>query len=634
MWMRRNYDEQTQRILSHAREVAIAMRNNYIGSEHLLLGILNEKDCQLTQYLLEHSVVYEMIYEDCKVLFGLQDNVEEAIANTQIVDDILNMAINKCKEQSNEYLDAHTLTKVLLETPRCVAIELLLRYDFDMEELLKGFEVNNELDSVSELRNLNKSNSNPHVVARDEEIELILNILCRKEKANPLLIGEAGVGKSAIIEKIAGLIENKEVPSCLNHHTIYELNLNSLVAGTKYRGDFEEKLEKIIHGVEKNTKTILFIDEIHQIIGAGKAEGSIDVSSVLKPYLARGKIKCIGATTIQEYERFIEKDRALARRFQTIIIQEPDQEKTEAMVLSKCDDYEAFHHVLIPREFINKMIDLSQIYLPEKKLPDKVFDILDLACVRTVRAQEKQVTLNCIEKSVEQLSNIPISDDHQLNQLVNAFAKSLHGQNEVIDKCLLQLKNHANSTHDKPVIWFLNGQRGVGKTSFIKTLNEHYFHRNEVLEIDCLNFESSLETCASKLKQRPFSLVVIKNVQEANLSLKEKLFSAFEKGVLSIGNTNLNLKHAFLLIVGYFPTIKDSFMKSTKNSLPLQDEIYAISDEIFDFHILDNELKTQIVKEKVGNHFHVDEGSLKEIVSSTKSIDEAYKKVKRLMLSK
>lgn len=634
MWMRKNYDEQTQRILNHARDVAIAMRNNYIGSEHLLLGILNEKDCQLTQYLLEHSVVYEMIYDDCKVLFGLQDNVEDAIANTQIVEDILNMAMNKCKEQMRESLDAHTLTQVLLETPRCVAIELLLRYDFDMDELLKGFEANNELDNVSELRNLNKSNSNPHVVSRDDEIELILNILCRKEKANPLLIGEAGVGKSAIIEKIAGMIENKEVPSCLNHHTIYELNLNSLVAGTKYRGDFEEKLEKIIHGVEKNTKTILFIDEIHQIIGAGKAEGSIDVSSVLKPYLARGKIKCIGATTTQEYERFIEKDRALARRFQTILIQEPDQEKTEAMILSKCADYEDFHHVKIPRLLIKKMIELSQVYLPEKKLPDKVFDILDLACVSTARSLEKQVTLSCVEKSVEQLSNIPISDQRQMSQLVNAFSKSLHGQNEVIEKCLLQLKNHAHSNHDKPVIWFLNGQRGVGKTSFIKALNEYYFHRNEILEIDCLNFESSIETCASKLKQKPFSLVVIKNIQEAHLSLKEKLFSAFEKGVLTIGNTNINLKHAFLLIVGYFPIVKDSFMKTSKSAHPLQDELYEICDEIYDFNVLDNELKTQIVKEKVGIHFEVDEGSLKEIVSSTKSIDEAYKKVKRLMLSK
>ena len=633
MWMRRKDDEQTQRILEHAREVAVSMHNNYIGSEHLLLGILNEKDCLLSKYLYEHSIVYDMIYEDCKVLFGLQDRVDDTIINTQIVDEILNTAMARCKEENRYELDAYTLTMVLLQTQRCVAIELLLRYDLDMDELLMLFEVKSELDNIMELRNLNKLNINPHVVGRDQEMELIMNILCRKEKANPLLIGDAGVGKSAIVEKIANMIENKEAPSLLHYHTVYELNLNSLVAGTKYRGDFEEKLEKIIQGVEKCTKSILFVDEIHQIIGAGKAEGSIDVSSVLKPYLARGKIKCIGATTTQEYEKFIEKDRALARRFQTVLIHEPDIEKTEAMIASKCEEYEHFHQICIPKTLIKKMIELSLIYLPERKLPDKVFDILDLACVTTKRNEEKVLSLSMIEHSVEQLSNIPISDVKQMSDLVHAFDNTLHGQQVVIDKCLAQLSNHANLTHDKPVVWFLNGKKGVGKSSFIKALNEHYFHHHEILEIDCMNYETSMEACASKLKQHPFSMLVIKNIQEANPALKEKLFSAFEKGTIINNHTVLNLKHAFILILGYFPQIDSSFMKVSQCLPPIQNELYELCDEIFDFNELDNDLKARIIKDKMGTD-NIDDKRLKEIVAGSKTISDATKKIKRLMISK
>ena len=345
--MHRNYDEQVERVLKHAKNVAVAMGNNYVGSEHVLLGILSEEESELKSYLANHCVEYEQLYTDCKVLFGLQDHNEHEIGNTQVVDEILSEAYKLAREQGEAKINLHTLSCALLETPRCVAIELLIRYEIDLEELLNTLNQSDELKNMVALLNINKANKNPHVVSRDAEIELILNILCRKEKANPLLIGEAGVGKSAIVEKIAGMIEENQVPPLLKGYTIYELNLNSLVAGTKYRGDFEEKLENIIKGVEKNPKTILFIDEIHQIIDAGKAEGSIDVSSVLKPYLARGGIKCIGATTIHEYERFIEKDRALARRFQTVMIEEPKLEKCIAMVEAKLHEYEQFHHVQV-----------------------------------------------------------------------------------------------------------------------------------------------------------------------------------------------------------------------------------------------------------------------------------------------
>ena len=623
--MHRNYDEQVERVLEHAKNVALKMGNNYVGSEHVLMGILSEEESELKSYLENRCVDYDMLYEDCKVLFGLQDNNDHEIGNTQIVDEILSEALRLSRDQGLHKINLHTLSCALLETPRCVAIELLIRYEIDMDDLLNTLNHTDELSNIVELVNINKANKNPHVVGRDNEIDLILNILCRKEKANPLLIGEAGVGKSAIVEKIAGMIEEHQVPALLKGYTIYELNLNSLVAGTKYRGDFEEKLENIIKGVEKNPKTILFIDEVHQIIGAGKAEGSIDVSSVLKPYLARGRIKCIGATTIHEYERFIEKDRALARCFQTVMINEPDMDKCIRMVEAKLHDYEQFHHVQVEPSLARQMAELTQIYLPEKKLPDKVFDVLDLSCVSASR-EGRAVTLADVEKSIEQLSNIPFSSEQKLKAVEEGLRSALHGQENVIQACLEQLALRTSASMDKPAVWFLNGKKGTGKSSFIHALNEHYFHQKEILEIDCLNFDATMEIVASKLKQKPLSSVVIENIQEAPLALKEKLFAAFDKGILLFNHENVQLKHAYLLIVGYFPKEGSAFLKEKQRS-GLRYELENAVDEFFEFEELNDEIKMQILTDKVGTK--AKDVNLLTIVQSTSTIDEAERKIRK-----
>ena len=327
--MKYRLNTQVSAILDTAREEAREMGNNYVGSEHLLLAILKDTATPLSRLLCAQGVYYFQLKEDLMVLFGLKDQDVEELQITQVVDDILERGMSLSSRKQNTMMDVDSLTLALLQTNSCVATEILHRYDVDEEVVLLQMEHGSmsELDKISELRNLNMCGANQDIVGRDAELNFMISVLSRKDKANPLLIGEPGVGKTALVEKLAGMIQQNLVPS-LKDACIYELHLNSLVAGTKYRGDFEEKLQNIIRLLEKYPNVILFIDEIHLMIGAGKSEGSIDVSSVLKPYLARGVIKCIGATTIEEYEMYIEKDRALERRFQIITIREPDVEDT------------------------------------------------------------------------------------------------------------------------------------------------------------------------------------------------------------------------------------------------------------------------------------------------------------------
>ena len=303
--MNLHFDKQAADIMKDAQLQAKEMGNNYIGSEHLLLAIIQDTTTAFSKLLAKQCVFYFQLKEDLMILFGLQDKEVENIQITQVVEDIVQRSILFAKQRKQKLVDADALSIALLQTPSCVAIEILRRYDINTVEILRDLDHGSfcELDDVKELRNLNKAQNNRDIVGREHELDLMISVLSRKDKANPLLIGEPGVGKTALVEKLASMMEEKQVPKDLEDAVIYELHLNTLVAGTKYRGDFEEKLQNLINLLQKYPNVILFVDEIHQMIGAGKSEGSIDVSSVLKPYLARGVIRCIGATTVEEYEK-------------------------------------------------------------------------------------------------------------------------------------------------------------------------------------------------------------------------------------------------------------------------------------------------------------------------------------------
>ncbi|MDO4975001.1 MAG: ATP-dependent Clp protease ATP-binding subunit, partial [Alphaproteobacteria bacterium] len=228
------------------------------------------------------------------------------------------------------------------------------------------------------------------VTGRDKEIKRVLEILCRRNKNNPLLIGDPGVGKTAIVEELANMIVRGDVPITLKNKRIISLDMATSVAGTKYRGEFEERMHKILKEIEENEDIILFIDEVHTLVGAGGAEGAIDASNIFKPALARGTLRCIGATTTNEYKKFIEKDGALERRFQKVVIDETNKETVKDILMNLKDIYEKYHKVIIDEEIIDLIISLSHRYIYSRKEPDKSIDILDEVCAKTSLKESKR----------------------------------------------------------------------------------------------------------------------------------------------------------------------------------------------------------------------------------------------------
>lgn len=638
--MKYRLNTQVSAILDTAREEAREMGNNYVGSEHLLLAILKDTATPLSRLLCAQGVYYFQLKEDLMVLFGLKDQDVEELQITQVVDDILERGMSLSSRKQNTMMDVDSLTLALLQTNSCVATEILHRYDVDEEVVLLQMEHGSmsELDKISELRNLNMCGANQDIVGRDAELNFMISVLSRKDKANPLLIGEPGVGKTALVEKLAGMIQQNLVPS-LKDACIYELHLNSLVAGTKYRGDFEEKLQNIIRLLEKYPNVILFIDEIHLMIGAGKSEGSIDVSSVLKPYLARGVIKCIGATTIEEYEMYIEKDRALERRFQIITIREPDVEDTIKMLKAKKKEYEDFHNVKIQEKVLEQIVKYCAYYMPQRKFPDKAIDVLDLACVGAKRQSERSVSEDMVRDVIEKLTDIPLASRNRLQELKKHLETTMVAQKEVIRKLMGQLEwIEQGIISERPLgVWLFLGNQGVGKKTLIHQFNRLYFNQEDMVELDMAALEHNLDHNLSKLRRNPYTIVNVTNLHMANEAMLQFLKQSIERGYLERDIQKIDLRHSIMIMSGDFPCSSVSALKFQETSDPLLQvkrslgaSFTALFDEVFVFHDLEQKDKVTVMKNILKKwEKTMEETAILEAIESSSTLDEAAKKLKK-----
>ena len=638
--MKYRLNTQVSAILDTAREEAREMGNNYVGSEHLLLAILKDTATPLSRLLCAQGVYYFQLKEDLMVLFGLKDQDVEELQITQVVDDILERGMSLSSRKQNTMMDVDSLTLALLQTNSCVATEILHRYDVDEEVVLLQMEHGSmsELDKISELRNLNMCGANQDIVGRDAELNFMISVLSRKDKANPLLIGEPGVGKTALVEKLAGMIQQNLVPS-LKDACIYELHLNSLVAGTKYRGDFEEKLQNIIRLLEKYPNVILFIDEIHLMIGAGKSEGSIDVSSVLKPYLARGVIKCIGATTIEEYEMYIEKDRALERRFQIITIREPDVEDTIKMLKAKKKEYEDFHNVKIQEKVLEQIVKYCAYYMPQRKFPDKAIDVLDLACVGAKRQSERSVSEDMVRDVIEKLTDIPLASRNRLQELKKHLETTMVAQKEVIRKLMGQLEwIEQGIISERPLgVWLFLGNQGVGKKTLIHQFNRLYFNQEDMVELDMAALEHNLDHNLSKLRRNPYTIVNVTNLHMANEAMLQFLKQGIERGYLERDIQKIDLRHSIMIMSGDFPCSSVIALKFQETSDPLLQvkrslgaSFTALFDEVFVFHDLEQKDKVTVMKNILKKwEKTMEETAILEAIESSSTLDEAAKKLKK-----
>ena len=638
--MKYRLNTQVSAILDTAREEAREMGNNYVGSEHLLLAILKDTATPLSRLLCAQGVYYFQLKEDLMVLFGLKDQDVEELQITQVVDDILERGMSLSSRKQNTMMDVDSLTLALLQTNSCVATEILHRYDVDEEVVLLQMEHGSmsELDKISELRNLNMCGANQDIVGRDAELNFMISVLSRKDKANPLLIGEPGVGKTALVEKLAGMIQQNLVPS-LKDACIYELHLNSLVAGTKYRGDFEEKLQNIIRLLEKYPNVILFIDEIHLMIGAGKSEGSIDVSSVLKPYLARGVIKCIGATTIEEYEMYIEKDRALERRFQIITIREPDVGDTIKMLKAKKKEYEDFHNVKIQEKVLEQIVKYCAYYMPQRKFPDKAIDVLDLACGGAKRQSERSVSEDMVRDVIEKLTDIPLASRNRLQELKKHLETTMVAQKEVIRKLMGQLEwIEQGIISERPLgVWLFLGNQGVGKKTLIHQFNRLYFNQEGMVELDMAALEHNLDHNLSKLRRNPYTIVNVTNLHMANEAMLQFLKQGIERGYLERDIQKIDLRHSIMIMSGDFPCSSVSALKFQETSDPLLQvkrslgaSFTALFDEVFVFHDLEQKDKVTVMKNILKKwEKTMEETAILEAIESSSTLDEAAKKLKK-----
>ncbi len=413
-----NFTEDTRRILINARKEMYELKHPYIGSEHLLLAILKEKN-DISKKLAEYKLDYEKLKSEIIKIVGIGSKASEWFLYTPLLKRIIENSIIDSKENNNGCVTIEHLFASMLEEGEGVAIRIMLGMNIDLDELYSDFSyklVNrnkgkkNKKLLLEELgTDLTKKALNGEldpVIGRDQEIKRVLEILSRRTKNNPLLIGEAGVGKTAIVEELSKMIASGEVPLSLKNKRIISLDMATAVAGTKYRGEFEERIRKILKEIEENDDIILFIDEIHTLVGAGGAEGAIDASNIFKPALARGKLRCIGATTIDEYKKYIEVDSALERRFQKVLVEVPNKQTVREILMKLKNIYEKFHLVVISDEIIDLIIDLSEKYIYDRNQPDKAIDLLDEVCAKVSLTESKEYKkYNSLTKELQQVLN-------------------------------------------------------------------------------------------------------------------------------------------------------------------------------------------------------------------------------------
>ena len=387
-----NNNEELIKVLKQSEKEAILLKNEFVGTEHLLLAVLNTNN-KLKKILNQNNLSYEKCKNEVNKL-----STTKCKSNIVIYTPLFKRLIMNIPDNSKQPLQ--DLFIIFLEEGEGIGYSILNVLNIDIKKLYDS--ILNKNININYGIYLNNIKDYNEIIGRDKEINQIIETLLRKNKTNPLLIGKAGTGKTAIIEELAHRIKCNKVPKELQNKKILSINISSLVSGTKYRGEFEERLNNLICDIERDKNTILFIDEIHTIVGAGGAEGAIDASNILKPYLARNTISCIGATTVNEYNKSIKNDKALNRRFNPILIEEPNYNQTLSILENTKKYYEKFHNVSITKNQIKMIVDLSNKYIKNKSEPDKSLEILDTVCTKTKIINSLNNKENILEKLTTQ----------------------------------------------------------------------------------------------------------------------------------------------------------------------------------------------------------------------------------------
>lgn len=541
------FNIEMSKLFKECEQEMFDLHHPYVGTEHLLLALLKTSS-EIKALTLEYDLTYEKFKNELLMVVGSAKKKSSYVLYTPLLKRVIKRATNLAMENNEELTYKHFLMGILDEGEG-IAIRVLIGMDIDIDAMYDDLmecknKTNEKLEIFKVGKNLNALvDLNERLIGREKELNYMMETLMRKDKNNPLLIGPAGVGKTALVEELARLIEKNTVPRQLKNKKIIMLEMGSLVAGTKYRGEFEERLTKIIKELEKNKELILFIDEIHAMVNAGGAEGAINAADILKPYLARGSIKCIGATTTQEYNKFIASDKALARRFETINIIEPNEEETITILTKVKSNYEKHYNIKIKNKDIEKLVKLTNKYLFDKKNPDKALDVLDSVCsylaikkennkyiasweekiknlkdqkIKLVKEnkfqeaidiheeiknwenkikQQEEQKLQSIKESdiyyvISKKINIPLPSEKKemLKKLKVNLTKDIYGQEKAIEK-VVNVLNNKFYDNSLPISFIFNGSSGVGKSYMAHCLSKYL--KMKILKLDFADYTNN-----------------------------------------------------------------------------------------------------------------------------------------------
>jgi ATP-dependent Clp protease ATP-binding subunit ClpA len=509
--------------------------------------------------------------------------------------------------------------------------------DLDEQSDDKKIKSTNENEYLINLNNLVKNNKVDKVVGRKKEIERLIQILSRRNKNNPLLVGESGVGKTAIAEGLAYLISNKNVPSIIENTTVYSLDIAALIAGTKYRGDFEKRLKNVLNFLSKEDNPILFIDEIHTIIGAGSASGgSLDVSNLLKPALGKGQIRCIGSTTFQEYRGIFNQNQALSRRFQKIDVTEPSYDECEEILNGIKDIYESYHDVKYTDESIKSAVELSSKYINDRFLPDKAIDVIDetgaLLNINRKNTKSIKVTKKHIEMTISKITKIPeesisVSDKKNLRNIEENLKRVIFGQDQAVETLsnAIKLSRVGLRDENKTIGSFLfTGPTGVGKTEISKQLAEimgidlvrfdmsEYMERHTVSRLigappGYVGFDQG-GLLTEAIVKTPHCVLLLDEIEKAHPDIFNILLQVMDAGVLTDNNgrksdfrnvilimtTNIGAELLSKRSIGFSETSNETDAMNSLNKL-FSPEFRNRLDETIQFNYLDKNIILSIV---------------------------------------
>ena len=658
------FTSSAERVLEIANDIALELGHNYVGTEHILYGLAKEERGVASKVLEKQGVTPDTVIEKIEELVGREDTVAEStVGFTPRTKRLMENAFRESKKMGSDYIGTEHLLIGIMREGDSIAVRIMLELEVNPQKLYNEIvKVVNEYDnnttgekesntkvntSYNSTQTLNQFGSDltkfaesgklDPVIGRKDEIERVIQILSRRTKNNPCLIGEPGVGKTAVVEGLAQKVVSGDVPEILKNKRVVSIDISSMVAGAKYRGDFEERIKKSLNEVKKAGDVILFIDEIHTIVGAGAAEGAIDAANIMKPLLARGEIQVVGATTLNEYRKYIEKDAALERRFQPITVNEPSLDDSIQILKGIRDKYEAHHNVKISDEAIEAAVNLSSRYINDRFLPDKAIDLIDEASSKirlraytepesikkiegdlsnTKKEKEEAITIQDFEKAaslrdkehtlkaelekqkakwkdkntkniinitsediadvIAMWTGIPAqkinqSENEKLKKLEETLHKRVVGQVEAVTAVAKAIRRGRVGLKDpkRPIGSFLFlGPTGVGKTELSKALAESLFgDENAIIRVDMSEYMESHSTSkmigsppgyvgfdeggglTEKVRRKPYSVILFDEIEKAHPDVMNMLLQILEDGRLtdSHGRT-VNFKNTVIIM--------------------------------------------------------------------------------------